>query len=150
MASHEECRIIPSSAEELFDLVAEIESYPEFLPWCIDAYIRSRTQSEAIADLVIGFRQLRESFTSRVNFKRPQEITMSQEAGPFSYLIGSWQFKQVPEGCQVYFRIDFAFRSKLLEMLMGRMFSKAVRHLILAFEARAHDLHHSKSSKREA
>ena len=101
--------------EQLFDLVADVDRYPEFLPWCTAARVTSRSPTDLRADLTIGFGPFHESFTSRVTLERPHRIRVSYERGPFRYLNNQWVFIPDPNGTQVDFWVDFEFRSKLLQ-----------------------------------
>ncbi len=130
----------------MYDLVADVERYPEFLPWCLAARIRRRCGNTLVADLVIGFRGLRERYTSRVTLDRPRlRIDVSYEEGPFRYLDNHWVFENTGYGCVIDFFIDFEFRSRLLQSLMGLLFDKAVQRMVTAFEDRARDLYGAKS-----
>lgn len=142
MPTHAEKRILPYTPEQLFDLVADVERYPEFLPWAVAARIRSREGNVVIADLVIGFRMFRERFTSRVVLDRPRRIDVSYAEGPFKYLNNHWVFDPVPGGgtCIDFF-VDFEFRSALLQRVIGLLFNEAVRRMVAAFEGRAKQLY---------
>ncbi|MFO1189025.1 MAG: type II toxin-antitoxin system RatA family toxin [Alphaproteobacteria bacterium] len=138
MPTHAEKRIVPYTAEQMFNLVAAVERYPEFLPWCVGARIRSHTGNEIVADLVIGFRMIRERFTSRVVLVPHQRINVSYTEGPFRYLNNHWVFEpRLDGGCQIEFYVDFEFRSRLLQSLVSVVFNEAVRRMVAAFEARA-------------
>ena len=142
MPTHAERRRLPYTAEQLFNLVADIERYPEFLPWCVGARIRERTERMVIADLIIGFRMFRERFTSRVVLDRPQRIDVAYSEGPFRYLDNHWLFEpQADGGCVIDFFVDFEFRSRLLQRLIEVLFNEAVRRMVGAFEARARALY---------
>jgi coenzyme Q-binding protein COQ10 len=143
MATHAEKRVLPQSPEQLFDLVADIEKYPEFLPWCIGSRIRSRRENLVIADLVIGFKGIRERFTSEVTLNRPaMRIDVKYREGPFKYLNNHWIFNAQPDGsCEIDFFVDFEFRSRLLQKVMGVLFNEAVRRMVAAFETRALQLY---------
>ena len=126
----------------MFALVTDIERYPEFLPWVIALRIRSDSEHEAVADMIVGFKGLRESFSCRVHKDRPRAVTVSYIDGPMRHLSNEWQF--TPDeggGCRVDFMVDFAFRSRMFEALAGQMFDKALRKMIAAFETRADDLY---------
>lgn len=138
MTTHREQRILPYSAEQLFDLVADVGRYPEFLPWCTASKVRTRTENELVADLTIGFGPFRESFTSRVTLDRPHLIKVRYENGPFRYLNNQWRFEPHPKGCDVRFFVDFEFRSRLLQAAIGVVFNEAVRRMVNAFLKRAH------------
>ena len=139
MATHAEKRVLPYRPEQLFQVVAEIERYPEFLPWCIGARIRDRKDNVIVADLIIGFRGIRESFTSRVTLDRPgMRVDVAYLDGPFRYLNNHWIFNEAPGGaCEIDFFVDFEFRSRILQRIIGALFNEAVRRMVSAFEARA-------------
>lgn len=142
MPRHSETRRVPYRPDQLFDLVADVGRYPEFLPWCVGARVRSRSEAEMVADLTIGFGPFRESFTSRVALQRPAEggehrIGVRYENGPFRYLTNQWRFEPDGEGCRVHFHVDFEFRSRLLHVAIGAVFHEAVRRMVAAFLSRA-------------
>ena len=141
MPRHSEQRILPYPPTLLYEVVADIESYPEFLPWCLAAHIREQEDTKLTADMVIGFRGLRESSTSRVTFDQPGlQIDVTYEDGPFKYLNNHWKFSDQKEDCcHVDFFVDFEFRSRILSKLMDILFHKAVQRMVAAFEARAHE-----------
>ena len=141
MPTHAERKHLPYSAEQMFDLVADVDRYPAFLPWCVGAKVRSRTETELVADLTIGFGPFRESFTSRVQLERPNKATVKYEDGPFRYLNNQWTFKPDPSGCEVNFFVDFEFRSRLLQSAIGVVFNEAVRRMVNAFLKRARDVY---------
>ncbi len=141
MPTHAERRLIAYTPEQLFDLVADVERYPDFLPWCVGARVRSRTASELVADLTIGFGPFRESFTSRVELSRPHSAHVRSEHGPFRYLNNKWTFKADPKGCQVDFFVEFEFRSRLLQAAIGAVFNEAVRLMVRAFLRRAREVY---------
>jgi coenzyme Q-binding protein COQ10 len=128
----------------MFALVSDIERYPEFLPWVVALRIRCDSEHEAVADMIVGFKGLRESFSCRVHKDRPRAVTVSYIDGPMRHLSNEWQFTPVEGGgCRVDFMVDFAFRNRMFEALAGQMFDKALRKMIAAFEARADVLHSS-------
>jgi coenzyme Q-binding protein COQ10 len=142
MPTHAEKRILPYTREQLFDLVADVERYPEFLPWCLGARVRERAANAITADLLIGFRMVRERFTSRVVLQRPDRIDVSYSKGPFRYLNNHWEFIPQPDGrCLIDFYVDFEFRSRLLQKIIEVLFNEAVRRMVSAFEARARALY---------
>jgi coenzyme Q-binding protein COQ10 len=142
MPTHKEKRVLPYTPEQLYGLVIDIERYPEFLPWCMGARVKTRREDLIVADLVIGFKMFRERFTSRV---RPDDvgrrIDVTYAEGPFKYLENHWVFEEHPEGCLIDFYVDFEFRSKLLQKLIESLFHEAVRRMVAAFETRARDLY---------
>jgi coenzyme Q-binding protein COQ10 len=141
MPTHAEQRLLPYTQEQLFALVADIERYPEFLPWCIGARIRDRSPHLIVADLVIGFKMFRERFTSRVALDPPRKIDVTYAEGPFRYLNNHWIFEKAPQGCNIDFFVDFEFKSRLMQKVIEVLFSEAVRRMVGAFEKRAHDLY---------
>jgi coenzyme Q-binding protein COQ10 len=141
MPRHAEIRTVPWSCEQLFDLVADVGRYPEFLPWCVGARVRSRTETLMIADLTIGFGPFRESFTSRVALDRPHLIAVTYENGPFRYLANHWAFDVVGSGCRIDFKVDFEFRSRVLQAAIGVVFHEATRRMVGAFLRRAAVIH---------
>ena len=142
MPRHSEKRRLPYSPEQLFDLVADVKRYQEFLPWVAAVRVRSDSETEMIADLVVGFRALKETFTSRVNKRRPHRIDIDYIEGPLKFLHNQWRFEPDGEGGTIVdFCVDFAFRSRIFESLAGQMFDRALRRMIGAFEDRAHALY---------
>jgi coenzyme Q-binding protein COQ10 len=141
MPTHAEERVLPYSAEQLFALVADVERYPEFLPWCVAARIRERRPDLIVADLVIGFRMFRERFTSRVTLDPPRRIDVAYTEGPFRYLNNHWIFEPVAGGCRIDFFVDFEFKSRLLQRVIEVLFGEAVRRMVAAFEHRAEQLY---------
>jgi coenzyme Q-binding protein COQ10 len=141
MPTHAEQRVLPYTQEQLFDLVADIERYPEFLPWCQGARIRERQPYLVIADLIIGFKMFRERFTSRVELDPPRRIDVTYAEGPFRYLNNHWIFERMPEGCRIDFFVDFEFKSRLMQKVIEVLFGEAVRRMVSAFEGRAGDLY---------
>jgi coenzyme Q-binding protein COQ10 len=137
MPTHAERRVVPYTPEQMFDLVADVGAYPQFLPWCAGARVRSRTEEELVADLTIGFKVFRETFTSRVTLERPHHIHVRYENGPFRYLNNHWKFMPHPKGVEVDFFVDFEFRSRLLQMAIGMVFNEAVKLMVNAFLRRA-------------
>jgi coenzyme Q-binding protein COQ10 len=147
MPTHAEQRVLPYTPEQLFALVAAIERYPEFLPWCVGARIKERHPDLIVADLIIGFRMFRERFTSRVSLNAPRRIDVAYAEGPFRYLNNHWTFTAVPGGCRIGFFVDFEFKSRLLQRLIEVLFSEAVRRMVGAFENRARDLYGAPSQR---
>jgi coenzyme Q-binding protein COQ10 len=137
MPTHAEKRILPYSEEQLFDMVADVRRYPEFLPWCVGARILTRTEGELTADLTIGFKMFRETFRSQVLLERPHHVHVRYLTGPFRYLNNHWRFRPVAGGTEVDFFVDFEFKSRLLQAVIGTVFNEAVRLMVRAFERRA-------------
>lgn len=142
MPRHSETRNLPYTAEQMFDLVADVKRYQEFLPWVAATRIRSDSETLMTADLVVGFKALKETFTSRVTKTRPSEITVEYIEGPLKYLKNDWKFRPDGKGgTDIDFCVDFAFKSRIFEALAGQMFDTALRRMIAAFETRAHELY---------
>ncbi|MFQ5958149.1 MAG: type II toxin-antitoxin system RatA family toxin [Alphaproteobacteria bacterium] len=142
MPTHAEKRVLPYAPEQMFDLVADVERYPDFLPWCRAARITRREGDVLWSDMVIGFKMVREHFSSKVTLRRPDAIDVQYLTGPMHYLNNHWSFAARPDGgCQIDFYIDFEFRSALLQRLIGVLFNEAVRRMVGAFEARARALY---------
>ncbi|MGB2495131.1 MAG: type II toxin-antitoxin system RatA family toxin [Candidatus Puniceispirillaceae bacterium] len=142
MTVHAERRVIRHSPQELYDLVADVRSYPQFLPWCMAARIRHEDQYGLSADLIIGFQMFRERFTSHVDLGPEQlEINVKYAEGPFKYLTNKWRFLPHPDGCEIDFYVDFEFNSRLLQSVIETLFTEAVRRMVKAFEDRADDLY---------
>src|SRR5688572_12346271 len=132
MPTHAEERHSPFTPDQLFDLVADIERYPEFLPWCVAARVRRREGKTVWADLIIGFRMFRERFTSKVTLDRAaHRIDVAYTEGPFRYLNNHWVFKPAPDGgTLIDFYVDFEFRSVVLQKIIGALFGEAVRRMV--------------------
>jgi len=154
--THKEIRVVPHSPQQLYELVADVEKYPEFLPWCIAARIRQRApvaDGELItADMVLGFKMFREKVTSKVTLHPPADdaagsgkhgrIDVEYVEGPLKYLQNHWVF--VPAdggGCEIDFFVDFEFRSRILQKIVGALFHEAVSRMVAAFERRATGLY---------
>ena len=142
MPRHQEVRHMPYSADQMFDLVADVKSYEQFLPWVVAIRVRSDSETEMMADMIVGFSGLREKFTSRVMKQRPGAITIDYIDGPLRHLHNEWRFTNTDGGgCKVDFMVDFAFRNSLFDKLAGQMFDMALRQMIGAFEQRAAKLY---------
>lgn len=142
MPIHREKKTLPYTPEQMFALVADVERYPEFLPWCVACRIRTRESATSfIADLQVGFKMVREQFTSRVTVEAPRAITVTYLSGPFDHLSNEWKFAPAPGGTAVDFFLTFEFRSRLLQSLIGVLFEEAVRRMVAAFETRAAKLY---------
>lgn len=151
MPTHAEKRLLPYSREQMYALVADVEKYPEFLPWCVACRIRRHDSPDAfVADLIIGFKFVRERFTSSVALTRPDRIDVNYQEGPFRYLTNHWFFEEDGDNqCIIDFYIDFEFRSKTLQRLIGRLFNEAVQRMVNAFERRAGALYGPQSRPSE-
>ena len=141
-------RRVRHAAVKMFDLVADVERYPEFVPLCRDLKVKTRTAGEAsvevlVADMTVAYKLVRETFTSRVTLDRPKlKILVEYLSGPFSHLQNRWTFHPVDEqACEVEFFIEYEFRSRILAALMGAMFDAAFRRFAAAFEKRADEIY---------
>ena len=151
MPRHSETRFLPYTPEQLFDLVADVEHYDEFLPWVVAVRVTSSSETETVADLVVGFNAFKERFTSRVTKQRPRHILVDYIEGPLKYLKNEWRFEPAADGgTEVHFSVDFAFKSRLFESLAGAMFDRALRRMTGAFEQRAAELYGSSKSSAQS
>jgi coenzyme Q-binding protein COQ10 len=159
MPAHNETKTLPFAPQQLFDMVADVARYPEFLPWCKAARVsdyqtlsateqgearsggglevKTSNQYSFLGELVINYKGLSESYTSRVTLTPHHAIDVVMEKGPFDYLTNNWRFTPEGVGTRIDFDLDFKFRSKMLEMMMGGFFLKASEKMMSAFEARA-------------
>ncbi|MFN3827460.1 MAG: type II toxin-antitoxin system RatA family toxin [Micavibrio sp.] len=148
MPTHAECRKMPYTPEQMYDLVAAVDRYPEFLPWCMASRINKREGNVFYADLVIGYKMVREKFGSRVTALRPDHIHVEYLSGPMKHLSNHWRFLPEPDGsCTIDFYVDFEFRNPVLQKLIAVFFEEAVKRMVGAFEARARDLYGNKSAQ---
>lgn len=140
---HREERLLPYRPDQIFDLVADVAKYPEFLPWCTGARIREQRDDMLLADLMIGFKMVRERFTSKVWLNRAENrIDVEFIDGPFKYLKNHWTFEPTAEGhCRIGFYLEFEFKSMMLQKLIGVLFHEAVKRMVAAFEIRAQQLY---------
>jgi coenzyme Q-binding protein COQ10 len=145
MPTHAEKKILPYSPEQMFDLVLDVERYPEFLPWCLSCEIIKQTDDEIISNLVIGYKVFREWFNCRVKYQRPNSIRVEYVNGPLRYLSNTWDFQPSAEdGCIINFYVDFEFKNPFFQKLMGVFFNEIVKRMVKAFEDRAKKLYGSK------
>ncbi|MGB2202177.1 MAG: type II toxin-antitoxin system RatA family toxin [Pseudooceanicola atlanticus] len=142
MPRHSETRHLPYTAQQMYDLVADVGSYPQFLPWCAAARVRSRDDQGdhevMLADLVISFKVFRERFGSRVVLW-PDDMKIDTEYldGPFRYMKSNWAFADAEGGCEVSFFVDFEFKNAVLQGIIGVVFNEAMQRIVRAFEDRA-------------
>jgi coenzyme Q-binding protein COQ10 len=146
-------RRVGHSAADMFDLVADVERYPEFVPLCRALKVRQRTPGgegieTIVADMTVSFKLVRESFRSRVTLDRPKlQILVEYLQGPFSHMQNRWTFTPTGEqSCEIEFFIDYEFRSRMLGVLMGSIFDSAFRRFATAFEARADQVYGRKTA----
>jgi coenzyme Q-binding protein COQ10 len=141
MPAHHETRILPYSPQQMFDLVADVARYQEFLPWCVGSRINWRKGSTFNADVLIGYSFIREVFNSTVTLTPYECIEVKYQNGPFRHLKNNWRFRENGKGCEVVFDIDFEFRTGLLNSVIQTVFEEAVHKMVGAFEARAGKLY---------
>jgi len=147
MPRHSEVKHLPYSPEQLFELVADVARYDEFLPWVTAVRVRSNSDTEMVADLIVGFNAFKERFTSRVTKHRPDRICVDYVEGPLKFLKNEWRFERADDGgTNLFFSVDFAFKNRIFESLAGAMFDRALRRMTGAFEQRAAALYGSSSS----
>lgn len=144
MPKHSETRSLPFSAAQMFDLVADVGRYGEFLPWVAGVRVKSDSETEMVADLLVGFKAIKEKFTSRVQKDRPRLIRVDYLDGPMKYLHNEWQFRDAANGgCEVDFMVDFQFKSRVFEAIAGQVFDRALMKMTDAFVTRAEALYSS-------
>lgn len=146
MPLHQETRILPYTAEQMYAVVADIERYPEFLPWCSKLAVQGREKENGTefvtAEMVISYHGLRQGYVSRVRLNRQAHtIEASHVEGPFRKLDTRWRFEPLAKGCEVHFLIDFAFKSLLLSAVAGAAFSFVAARMTEAFIQRAEQLY---------
>lgn len=146
MPSHTESRILPYAARQMYELVADVPRYPQFLPWCAAARIRSREPAPGgetmDAELMISFLAFRERFRSNIALRsEPLAIETEHVEGPFRFMNSAWTFRDVDGGCEVAFSVDFQLRNPILQTAIGAVFDDAMRQVVRAFERRAAQLH---------
>lgn len=142
MPHHHERRSLPHSAVQMYELVADVKRYPEFLPWVSAIRVRKDDDTEMLADMIVGFKSLRETFSSRV-VKTPQtSIIVNYLDGPMKHLHNAWTFEDVASGGSIVdFTVDFSFRNRVFEALAGQFFDSALRKMTTAFIERADSLY---------
>jgi len=157
MASFSTTRRVAFSPRQMFDLVADVEKYPEFLPLCEALIVRKRERAGGkeilIADMTVGYKAIRETFTSRVTLD-PAELSVraasvpEYPSGPFRHVENRWSFAEVAGGCDVGFSISYEFKSLLMQALVGGLFDRVFRRYTLAFEERAQFIYRGASRGR--
>ena len=144
MPAHRETRDLPYSASQMYALVADVGRYQEFLPWVMGTRIKSDSETEMLADVLVGFKGLREQFTSRVIKTPNQAIDVDYLDGPLKQLHNEWRFRPREDGgCHVDFYVEFTFKNRMFQKLAGQMFSKALNKMTSAFVARAESIYGS-------
>jgi len=142
MPTHAEKKTLPYTSDQLFDLVVDVERYPEFLPWCLSCDIIEQRDNIIFANLVIGYKIFREWIKCTVTHKRPNSIRVEYINGPLKYLSNTWDFKDTADGgCVIDFYVDFEFKNPIFQKLMGVFFNEIVKRMVKAFEDRANQLY---------
>ena len=143
MLSHIEQKILPYTPQQMFDLVADVGSYKEFLPWCVGGRVNKRdSDSVFYADLIVGYKMIRERFSSKVILEHPDHITIEYLRGPLKHLTNHWRFSDAENGgCVIDFSVEFEFENKMLQGLAKVFFQEVIIRMVGAFEARANDVY---------
>jgi coenzyme Q-binding protein COQ10 len=142
MPTHAEQRRLPYTPKQMFDLVADVEKYPEFLPWCVGLRVNSREGDVILADMVIGYKMFQEKFTSEVRLQDPDQIDVAYRDGSLKHMRNHWKFLPDKDGgCIIDFYVDFEFRSMILQKMIGGVFHEAVKIMVHAFEKRAAEVY---------
>ena len=142
MPRHIEKRRVPYTPAQMFDLVAAIDRYPDFLPWCQKAVIHQRTEGGVVAELYVGAKGFNERFTSIVSFEPHSLVKVRYGGGALAHLSNEWRFDPLPDGgCEITFFVDFAVKSVLKTILMDAFFEYAFKKMVRSFEARANELY---------
>jgi coenzyme Q-binding protein COQ10 len=138
MPSHEVHRLLGYRCEQLFDLVADVDRYPEFLPWWIEAEVRKREGDVYYTDQIVGFGPIRERFRTRTVLRRPERIDVTSSDSPFRQFHLAWQFNSVSgKGCRVVLKVDLEFRSQFLQGLFSWRLAAETGRIMAAFESRS-------------
>ena len=143
MLKHVEQKNLPFTPQQMFELVAAVELYRDFLPWCVASRINRRESDEVFyADLVVGYKMFRETFSSKVYLEKPDLIHIEYVSGPLKSLSNHWRFIEEADGsCTIDFSVEFSFKNKAFQMLIEGFFEQVVKRMVAAFEAQAHDLY---------
>ncbi len=151
MPSISETRQLPYSPEQLFNIVADVEKYPDFLPWVVATRVTENSETRMKADMLVGFKAIREKFTSEVDKDAPNSIRVHYIDGPLKDLDNLWTFKTDEQGgCELFFSVEFSFKSKMFEALAGQYIDRAFRKMVAAFEERAELLYGKSNSSAQS
>ena len=140
MPRHEEQKVLPYPPEFIFDIVADVRKYPDFLPWCVASRVFREKPNDFHADVVIGFKVFRETWTSRVHLDKPNAVLVDYIKGPMKHLHNEWRFTPHADGTLVDFVLDFEFENPIMQKVAGALFEEAVHRMVGAFEKRAAEL----------
>ncbi len=143
MLQHVEKKTLPFTQKQMFDLVADVDRYKEFAPWCISSRIKRREGDNIFyADLVVGYNMLRERFSSKVILEPNERLTIEYLSGPLKHLKNEWKFIDNPDGsCTIDFSVEFEFKNFLLQALAKKFFNEVIKRMVTSFEQRAHQLY---------
>lgn len=143
MLQHIEQKTLPYSPEQMFELVAAVDKYHEFLPWCVASRINKREGINIFyADLIVGYKMLREKFTSKVVTEKPDHIYIEYLKGPLKHLRNHWRFIREPDGsCTIDFSVEFEFKNSILQGLAQVFFQEVIHRMVSAFEERAKEVY---------
>ena len=132
----------PFSAQQMFDLITDVDRYDEFIPYCTAAQVRERSDDAMLADLAIGYKMLRETYSSRIELgAEPLSVTVHQAKGPFRHLFNQWVFEETESGCDVHFELQFEFSVPLLRRIIEPIMNRVVERFVAAFEERALEIY---------
>jgi ribosome-associated toxin RatA of RatAB toxin-antitoxin module len=145
MKKVERSALLPYAAADMFDLVNDIQSYPEFLPWCSQAEVLEQNEQQVIARLEFAKGGLKHSFTTRNQLNRPHRMQVDLVDGPFKHLVGYWEFWELEaHACKIVMELDFEFSTPMLDILVSPFFSLAIESMVSAFSERAQVVHGKK------
>lgn len=134
--------LVPHTCAQMFDLVAGVENYPEFMPWCGGSEVQSRDDHGMQASITISFAGIKQSFATRNHHHYPHQIDFELVDGPFSKLSGKWEFKELgPDACKVIYTMEYAFSNRALEMVVGPVFNRIASSFIDSFTQRAQEIY---------
>ncbi len=129
--------VVPFTQEQIYNVVVDVERYPEFLPWCTQTRIQERRENQFTAELTVAFKGIREKFKTLDVLTPPEKVEINLRSGPFKYLVSTWKFTPVGSRTRVDFFIDFSFQSRMKEMIMGPVFTQVSKQMVAAFRKRA-------------
>ena len=148
MIKHSETLSLKYSSDQMFNLVADIENYPSFIPWCNAVSVISRTENKndgynvLVADMNVSFKVFKERFSSRVTlYPSSKCINVEYINGPFKFLSNKWEFTDCIDGCTINFNVEFEFKSRIMQRLIGVVFQEAMRRIVRSFEQQANFLY---------
>jgi len=141
MPHYSDKKTLPFTPQQMFDMVSDVGSYPDFLPWCKAARLHDVREASFHADLMIGFKAFKELYTSHVKLEDPTSVQVEYVRGPMKHLYNHWKFEATEDGCIVDFEVDFEFKNPAFEKMIGPLFLSATKKMMQAFETRAKELY---------